>query len=87
MYINTYKDKNIKNLMLSLVKNKRKVMDKQVGSDLEDILLIIANNPCSSVDTCCKFINQDHKQKKDMNIEHETVYTRIRKLEGMELIK
>lgn len=87
MYINTYKNQSIKNLMLSLVESKRKVTDNQVGLNIDDVLLIITKHPGSSIYKCYEHLNQEYKQNKNRTIGYENVGTRIRLLENLALIK
>jgi hypothetical protein len=85
MYINTNQNESIKKYVLSLVENKRDLLDEQVGPNVDNTLLVIARNPGLSINKYCEYLNKDNNQKR--NLGYVNVYTRIKKLENLRLIK
>jgi len=87
MIENIKQNQDIKKYMLSLVESKRDILDEQVGPNVDNALLVIARNPGLSIYKCYEYLNNDYKQKKKKNLGYVNVYTRIKKLENLGLIK
>jgi hypothetical protein len=87
MIENINQNQDIKKYMLSLVESKRDILDEQVGPNVDNALLVIARNPGLSIYKCYEYLNNDYKQKKKKNLGYVNVYTRIKKLENLGLIK
>lgn len=82
-----FKDKEIKQYMLYLVDHKKMLIDEDVGQELENALLWIANHPESSISKYHQYINGDDKSKEDKAVRFDKVKTIIIKLDDLGLIR